>query len=163
MPDRIIDIPLESLPFVDEHSIDVAATPEAVWQAVVGEIEAISAGKVWARFARLLGCVHTDGRGKAGQIGWVMPGFVVARAVEPGLLAFMGRHRFSTYALIFTMFEKPSGLVKLCVQTRAEFPGIRGRAYRAAVIGTRSHVVVTVGLLRRARRRAERARGRPPS
>jgi len=162
MPDRIIDIPLESLPFIDERFIDVAARPETVWRAMVKEIDTMARGTRWGRAAKGLRCVHTETKGEPGQIGWTLPGFVATRSVEPGVLALMGKHRFATYALIVTILEKPSGLVLLSLQTRAEFPGRKGRLYRNAVIGTRGHVVVVKGMLRRIRRRAERARARPP-
>jgi hypothetical protein len=44
----------------------------------------------------------------------------------------------------------------LCAETRAAFPGIGGRVYRGLVIGTGGHVLVVRGLLRAARRYAER-------
>jgi len=43
----------------------------------------------------------------------------------------------------------------LRAETRARFPG-GGSLYRAAVIGTRGHVLVTMRLLEAAKRRAER-------
>jgi hypothetical protein len=70
----------------------------------------------------------------------------------------MGQHRFSRYALVFRIAEKPSGLVLLSAQTRAEFPGAKGRTYRGLVIGTRGHVLATTSMLRSVRKRAERAR-----
>ena len=158
MPDRIIDIPLESLPFVDEHFVEVAAPSELVWEALLRTVAGMRAS---GPVARALGCAHTETTGVVGQIGSTVPGFVVARSVRPAVLALMGQHRFSRYALIFSILEKPSGLMLLSAQTRAEFPGVRGKLYRAAVIGSRGHVIVTVGMLRSARRRAERMRARP--
>jgi hypothetical protein len=86
---------------------------------------------------------------------------VVTRSVKPAVLALMGQHRFAQYALIFTILEKPSGLMLLSAQTRAVFPGRKGRVYRGLVIGTHGHVVVTTSLLRQVRRRAERIHARP--
>jgi len=48
----------------------------------------------------------------------------------------------------------PSG--RLRAETRARFPGGAGRLYRAAVIGTRGHILVTMRLLEAVKRRAER-------
>jgi hypothetical protein len=162
LPDRIIDVPIESLPFVDEHFIEIAATPDQVWDALIGVVGAMGEGRSSAPLSRALGCAHTDVEGEPGEIGSTIPGFVVTRSVRPAVLALMGRHRFSRYALVFSILEKPSGLVELGALTRAEFPGRRGSAYRGLVIGTRGHVVVTTGILRAVRKRAELARARPP-
>ena len=35
MPSRIIDVPIESLPFIDEHYIEIAAKPDEVWDALI--------------------------------------------------------------------------------------------------------------------------------
>ena len=161
MPDRIIDVPLESLPFVDEHWIEIAARPEQVWDALLTMVAGMSNGRSRAPVSRALGCAQTETVGEVGQIGSTVPGFVVSRSVRPGVLAMMGQHRFSRYALIFTILEKPSGLVLLSAQTRAEFPGRSGRAYRGLVIGSRGHVLVTSSMLRGVRKRAERMRARP--
>jgi hypothetical protein len=40
-------------------------------------------------------------------------------------------------------------------ETRAAFPGLQGRAYRALVIGTRGHVLAVRRLLRAVKARAE--------
>ena len=161
MQHRIIDVPIESLPFVDEHYVEIAASPEMVWDALIRTLDGISDGRSGAPISRALGCAQTRVEGEAGEIGSTMPGFVVTRAIRPAVLALMGEHRFSEYALIFSILEKPSGLVLLSAQTRAEFPGRRGRVYRGLVIGTRGHVLVTTSILRGVRRRAERARTRP--
>ena len=39
-----------------------------------------------------------------------------------------------------------------CGQTYAAFPGVRGRVYRALVIGSQGHAVATNGMLRSVRR-----------
>jgi hypothetical protein len=72
------------------------------------------------------------------------------------VLALMGEHRFSRYALVFRIDETLAGPVYLKAETRAEFPGTQGRAYKALVIGSRGHVVATKSILRAVRRRAER-------
>ncbi|MBZ0090389.1 MAG: hypothetical protein K8H90_08440 [Thermoanaerobaculia bacterium] len=76
-----------------------------------------------------------------------MPGFRVAES-EPGRrLALRGRHRFARYALTFVL---DGG--RLCAQTHAEFPGLRGRLYRAAVIDSGGHRLITRRLLRQVAR-----------
>jgi hypothetical protein len=157
----IIDVPIESLPFVDEHFIEVAATPEQVWDALLGVVEGMGEGRSAPSLSRALGCAQNEVEGSPGEIGSTVPGFVVTRSVRPAVLALMGQHRFSRYALIFSIIEKPSGLVLLGAQTRAEFPGRRGTVYRGLVVGTRGHVLATNSILRSVRKRAERARSRP--
>lgn len=156
--ERLIDVPIESLPFVDEHYIDIAAPPEAVWDALMVALRGVAEGRSGPGLARALGCTQTHARGEIGRIGSTIPGFVVTRSIRPGVLALMGQHRYARYALIFRIMEKPSGLILLSAQTRAEFPGVAGRVYRALVLGTRGHVLAATGLLRSVRRRAERAR-----
>ena len=107
--------------------------------------------------AQRLGCTPSQRSGEIGEIGSTIPGFLVARSVPPAVLALMGEHRFSRYALIFRITETPAGPVRLSAETRAEFPGRRGRIYRALVIGTRGHVLATGSILRSVRRLAERA------
>jgi hypothetical protein len=156
MPQRLIDVPIESLPFVDEHSTTIAATQDAVWAALLEVSGALGSGSGSSRVARALRCVPIERRGEPGQIGSTVPGFVVTRAVQPAVLALMGEHRFSRYALIFTTTETSTGAVRLSAETRAEFPGRSGSAYRTLVIGTRGHALVTNSILRAVRRRAER-------
>jgi hypothetical protein len=68
----------------------------------------------------------------------------------------LGRHRFSRYALVFRITERQDAPALLSAETRAEFPGGRGRLYRLLVIGSRGHVLATRSLLRAVRRRAKR-------
>jgi hypothetical protein len=156
MGQRLIDVPIESLPFVDEHSTTIAGTPDAVWEALLAVTARFTSGAGGTRVARALGCAHTKRSGDPGQIGSTIPGFVVTRAVRPAVLALMGEHRFSRYALILTITETSAGAVRLSAETRAEFPGPSGTAYRALVIGARGHVLAVNSLLRSVRRRAER-------
>lgn len=147
----------DSLPFVDEHGVEVAAPPEVVWEALCRVAEGSFSSPLASRFARLVGCESTEDSGpRPLAAGSAFPGFAVAGA-EPGSeLALAGRHRFSEYALVFRL-EDGDGGTRLRAETRARFPGAAGRAYRAAVIGTRMHVLVTARLLDAVKRRAERA------
>jgi hypothetical protein len=156
MATRLIDVPIESLPFVDEHSVTVAAPPDAVWRALLSVVGGATRGRAATPIARTLGCAQTQRTGETGRIGSTVPGFVVARSIPPAVLALMGEHRFSRYALVFRLDETLAGPVTLRAETRAEFPHKRGSAYRALVIGTRGHVLATKSILRAVRRRAER-------
>lgn len=155
--ERVIDVPLESLPFIDEHSIAIAAPPEIVWQAMLEVLGGTNSRGLGPTLAKALGCESTRSGGSPGRIGSTLPGFVVSRSVRPAVLALMGAHRFSRYALVFRITETPLAPVLLSAESRAVFPGAAGRAYRIAVIGTRGHVLATAGILRAIRRRAERA------
>jgi hypothetical protein len=158
VPQDLIDIPIETLPPVDEHSIAVDASPEEIWAALLAVLDRGFTTRPAARaLARSLGCVPAESSGEPGEIGSTVPGFIVTRAVRPAVLALMGEHRYSRYALVFTITERPEATPLLAGETRAEFPGRKGRTYRALVIGTRGHVLVTTSLLRSIRRRAERA------
>ena len=154
MSGRVVDLPIESLPYVDEHSIVVAASAEEVWEALVATV---GVGRLGAPVARALGCEQTERSGRPGRIGSTIPGFVITRSVRPAVLALMGAHRFSHYALIFRILETPLEPVILQAETRADFPGRRGSLYRLAVVGTRSHVLAVEAILHGVRRRAERA------
>jgi hypothetical protein len=159
MPEELIDVPIESLPHIDEHSVSIAAPPDVVWRSLLDVVCGIGSGRAKAPVARALGCAQTEHRGEPGRIGSTVPGFIVTRAVPPGVLALMGEHRFSRYALVFRLDETLAGPVTLSAETRAEFPQKRGSAYRALVIGTRGHVLATKSILRAVRRRAEKAGG----
>ena len=72
----------------------------------------------------------------------------------------MGEHRFSRYALVFSVTPLGDGdRVRVAAETRAEFPGRSGRVYRGLVIGSRGHVVATHTILRAVKRRAEASGG----
>jgi hypothetical protein len=152
---RVIDTPIERLPYIDEHAVGVHATERETWDALLEVLPRSFDTAAVRRFGSLLGVEPAAAGGAAGTIGSTVPGFVCSRAVEPTVLALLGRHRFSRYALIFRI-ERTSGGTRLRAETRAEFPGTKGRAYRALVIGTRGHVLVVRRVLRAVKRRAER-------
>lgn len=49
----------DALPFVDEHGVEVAAPPEAVWEALCRVAEGAFSSPAAARFAQVLGCEAT--------------------------------------------------------------------------------------------------------
>jgi hypothetical protein len=55
-----------------------------------------------------------------------------------------GRHRFAQYTLTFVLDPD-----RLRARTQAAFPGVSGRLYRTAVIGSGAHRIVTRRMLRR--------------
>lgn len=129
------------LPYVDEHAIRIAASRELVWIAlqryVITSLH-IAEGNL---LARILG---TEPRG----------GFEVSDSVPAERLTLVGRHRFSRYMLAFELTDSAEGTTQLHAQTYAAFPGVRGRIYRALVIGTRAHLIATCHILRSIRRQS---------
>lgn len=148
---------IEQLPHVDEHSFEIAAPQATVWDALLRVVEAsVSSGAV-PPFTRLVGCADTEAAGpRPLAAGSVLPGFHVAAASPASELALAGSHRFSNYALIFRLDPLDGDRTRLRAETRAEFPGLKGSVYRALVIGTRMHVLVTRRIIAATKRRAER-------
>jgi hypothetical protein len=144
-------------PYLDEHAIAIEASPAQVWQAL-------------DRFAAAL-----LGRAARSPLTWLLgaeprAGFEVTERRAGEMLALAGRHRFARYELVFGIARAAQG-TRLTATSYAEFPGVRGRAYRAVVVGTGGHVLATRGMLRRIRRAAnarrvdrggEQARGSAP-
>jgi len=148
----------EKLPRVDEHSTTIEAGPDPTWEALLHVVDGSFASTSTARVARLLGCADSESGGpRPLAAGSSIPGFHVPEAERPVRLELAGRHRFSDYALIFWLDDLGSDRTRLRAETRAEFPGLKGRAYRAMVIGSRGHVLVTRRLLGAVKRSAERA------
>jgi hypothetical protein len=142
---------------VDEHATEVAAPPARVWEALLRAVEAVVSGPAAPRYARLVGCADTKAGGPRPLAeGSTVPGFHVAAATAPRELALAGSHRFSDYVLTFRLDDLGGGRTRVRAETRAEFPGLKGRAYRALVIGTRMHVLATNRIIGAVRRRAER-------
>lgn len=137
--------PTESgeLPHIDDHEVRIDAPVDAVFD-------------VLRRYAGSLGT--TEGHPVARLLGTDPPSGLAVAEEEPGrLVRLTGRHRFARYQLLFELDEVDGGTV-LRARSYGEFPGLHGRAYRAAVIGTRAHVVVTRHILRSIRRRCPETR-----
>jgi hypothetical protein len=129
------------LPFVDEHVIRIAQSRERVWTALQRQVAASLRLPERGLLARTLRTEPPEG-------------FRVTQSVPPERLTLAGRHRFSRYQLTFELTGAPAGPTDLCARTHAAFPGVRGRAYRMLVIGTRGHVVATRRILAAVRRRS---------
>ncbi|HYI79798.1 MAG TPA: hypothetical protein VEW67_02955, partial [Thermoleophilaceae bacterium] len=134
---RLIDFPLEELPSIDEHGTLVHAPVDVTWQALLSVIPRSFAGRASERFVSTLGCTHTEEEGPVDRIGSTIPGFMVARVIEPAVLALEGEHRFSRYGLIFRLEPTKDDRTLLRAESRAEFPGFKGTLYRGLVVGTR--------------------------
>jgi hypothetical protein len=146
------------LPYVDEHAIEIAATPAATWAALLRIAEGTVSAGAAPRFARLLGCADTVASGPRPLApGSAMPGFHVASCEPEAELGLAGSHHFSQYALIFRLDDDGAGGTRVRAETRAAFPHLRGSVYRALVIGTRMHVLATRRILTATKRRAERS------
>ena len=154
-----LDPPLPELPHVDEHAVEVAAPPEAAWEAVLAGMRGAFGRSGARRIAAALGC---DPRRTSSwdrpTVGSTVPGFRIVTAEPPRLLVVAGGHRFSRYGIVWRIDPAGRGS-RIRAETRAEFPGPHGALYRLAVVGTGGHVVVTRRLLAQMARRAE---GRRP-
>ncbi len=138
------DTPRE-LPFIDEHSREVDAPAEAAWDAVDHVVRRSFSGHAKSAVARVLGATQTE-----------LAGFRIATSRAPEILGLKGRHRFSAYELNFRVEALAGNRSVVRAETRAAFPGLAGRAYEAAVIGTSGHVVAVNSLLGAIATRAER-------
>ncbi|WP_040479768.1 hypothetical protein [Longispora albida] len=119
--------------FIDEHSIRIPASRERVW-AALKSYTATSLG-VGGPVAKILGTQPPAG-------------FEVAASRPGEHLELVGRHRFSRYRLVFGLAEEGDGGTRLSASSYADFPGLRGRAYRALVIGSGGHVLFTRHVIR---------------
>ena len=154
---RAIDVPLEKLPPIDEHEIEVDAPAEAAWAAIFPTLEHSLDTKFGRRYSEKVGAIETDCHGDLHHPGGTLPGFVVSRAIAPVMLALLGEHKFSKYAIVFRIDLLPGQRSRVRLETRAQFDGTRGRIYKLGVLGTRGHVLVVRRILRAIKRRAERS------
>lgn len=134
----------DELPYIDQHALTIAAPRAAVWAALERYVgETIGATRV-PLLGRVLG---TD----------PPSGFAVAEREPERRLALAGRHRFSSYRLVFELDDAPGSGTVLRASSYAVFPGLHGQVYRALVIGTRFHVLATRGILHAVGRRSAAA------
>ena len=145
-----------ALPHVDEPRVVVDADAATTWAALTDVLGHSFGGNARAKGAALLGCEHTRPNATPfpGQ-GAVVPGFVARTSEAPRLLELTGRHRFSTYSLTFRL-DDVAGATVVRAETRAAFPALSGRLYRAAVIGSGAHGRLMASMLGSIKRRAER-------
>jgi hypothetical protein len=140
--------------FVDEHEVEVAASPEAVWRALGRQLRG------WRRpaevYAFAVGARPWQRSGDPLATGGTIPGFTVEEAVPGQLLRLGGRHHFSAYTLTFTLAPS-DGRTTLTAHTDAHFPGPHGRLYRAVVVDSGAHRTFVRRMLRAIGRSADRA------
>jgi hypothetical protein len=133
---------MEQLPHIDEHAVETRGPRDAVWTSLLRTLRRTMGGS--STFARLLGCdpsrISADFDGSVGQ---TLPGFRVVEADPGHHLTLEGRHRFSRYRLTFDLDAD-----QVRARTDAAFPGALGRMYRAAVIGSGAHKLITQRMLR---------------
>ena len=147
----------DELPLLDEHAVRTSADPIRVWNALPAGITAAFDHSRGRAMAELLGCSERRaGEPFATIEGATIPGFRALRVVAPREIALAGRHRFARYVLTFRVEPRDGGATLRAV-THAEFPGLRGALYRALVVGTGGHRLVTRRILKSIARRAERA------
>lgn len=146
---------MTSLPFIDEHSEEVAAPSDTTWRA----IGRVMGRQSWSPVRAAATVLGTDPRGTNGEplvVGSTIPGFRVSAALPGERVVFAGRHRFSDYELIFELAAHEDG-TRVRALTYARFPGPHGRAYRALVIGSGVHRGAMRRMLRAIARSAEAA------
>jgi hypothetical protein len=147
---------IASLPYIDEHATTVEAGADDVWRALGETLDDSFSGPGWAGYARLAGSSEHAATGPRPLAeGSTLPGFRVATAVPGRELVLVGRHRFSSYALVFRLEQAGPGRSRLRAETRAAFPGPAGGVYRSIVIRTGGHGAGMRRLLSAVRRRAE--------
>ncbi|MGH3724993.1 MAG: hypothetical protein ACRDUS_12830 [Mycobacterium sp.] len=131
---------MEHPSYIDEHAIRISAPRDRVWENLQHYVEAFLRSADRSPIGLLLGT-----RPRAG--------FAVDGMEPERRLSLAGQHRFSRYELVFELGETSDGGTQLRAQTYADFPGLRGRIYRALVIGSRGHVLATNHILRSVKRR----------
>jgi hypothetical protein len=143
------------LPFIDEHSVEVPASPEETWDALIKTFGS-SANGPFVYYAKLIGVDPIRSEGPLDHVGSTRTGFRVTAAIAPELLILSGRHRFSEYSLEWRIARLPGGKARLSAVTRARFPGIKGRVYKALVIDSGAHARITRRMLGSVARQASR-------
>jgi hypothetical protein len=117
---------MERLPYIDEHAITVDADRAETWSA-------------------LLNAMCRDPHDPS----TVPIGFVLDEARQPERFALKGRHLFAVYRWVFELDADQGDRTRVRAITWAAFPGMHGKIYRALVIGTGAHRVVTRATLKR--------------
>jgi hypothetical protein len=147
---------ITSLPYVDEHATEIAAGADEVWRSLGETLDRSFSRPAAAGYVRLVGVDDPTASGPRPLAeGSTVPGFQVVAAVPGRELVLQGRHRFSSYALIFRIEQLDPGRSRLRAESRAAFPGLAGGLYRRLLMGTGGHVVGIRRLLAAVRRGAE--------
>lgn len=142
----------------DAQAVYVAVSPDLVWEALVAHVPRAFDHALARAFARGVGAADRVRRGEFPRAGSSIPGFSVAECVPGRSLVLEGRHRFSRYVLAFEMRPFGEG-TRLVAASFADFPGLRGKAYRWLAVAP-VHRKVVADLLAAVARRAEGGRDR---
>lgn len=129
--------------YVDEHArLLPGVPPERAYAAARSYADRLtrSPSGVLAAFTRLWGTEPASG-------------FAIVDEQPPALVTLAGRHRFSRYEMDLRVDPAADGSL-VTVVTLADFPGARGKAYRAALMGSRGHVFAVRLMLRSIAERA---------
>ena len=122
------------MPYVDSHELVIARPRDQVWRA----LDSLATRLVERRASRLVSILLRP----------EPPGGFGRGDLEHGHgLALTGRHRFAGYRLTFELDDEGEGNTRLTAITHASFPGIKGRAYRTLVIGSRGHILAVRRML----------------
>lgn len=150
------------LPYLDEHATAIAASVDDVWLVLIETLDRTFSRTHMTSYTRTVRCADRTASGPRPLAeGSTIPGFRVAAATPGSELVLEGRHRFSTYALIFRLEQVHAGRSLLRAESRAAFPDLAGGVYRLLVVGTGGHVVAMRRLLSAVASRSEsRARMR---
>ncbi len=141
---------MTALPFVDEHHVVVAGSVAQVWERLIRLLPGFASG---GPLVHVLGTQPRYASGTIPDEGSALAGFKVERSVPGQLLLLTGRHRFSRYALTFTLTAQ-DGETLLAARTNAAFPGVLGFFYRQLVIGSGAHRVLVKRFLSQLRHEA---------
>ena len=125
--------------YVDEQALDLDVPLPRAWDGCRRFADDLVESGRGSRLARRLATVPAEG-------------FAVAEAQPPHLLSLAGRHRFAEYVLDLRVSPSAGGS-RVTAVTYADFPGLRGRAYRAAIVGSRGHGLAVRRLLAAVRER----------
>lgn len=146
------------LPFVDEHSVVVAACVDETWRALLRSLESGRRSASRRIGALVLGAVPAAANGAPlEEPGAELPGFEVRAVEPPKLIELRGWHHWSAYLLRYRLEPAGDEATRLTAETEAMFPGRAGALYRLLVIGSGFHVRAVMSELRSVKRRAEGA------
>lgn len=148
---------MSALPFIDEYDRRIDAATEYVWPALVATV-----GRITPELPRWLATAWgLDPSRRSGEwaesvsVGDSVPGFTATGIEQGQTLALRGSHRFAEYELRFELEPASAGQTRLRALTSADFHGLRGRIYRALVIGTGGHRIAVGRILTRVSRRVQ--------
>ena len=136
---------MEDPPYVDEHDVLISAPRDRAWTALESYVDEVLATGRATALTRLLGTSPASG-------------FGVASRVDLERIELTGRHRFSRYRFVLSLYGRPDEATRLNAVTYAAFPGPHGAAYRLMVIGSRAHVLATRRMLASVAARATASR-----